>query len=156
MTQWTEAAIAAALEGHYYGIDGKCRNDERKAAEQQREEARRRAETIRAMRQQQAQQVIVEAGDRSPSAIIAAVAHAHNLGVSDIISGARFKHIAHARQHACSLMRELTGIPFTRIAASVGIVDHSTAHHAVKTWAARGHLYEVEDRKAREMLGVAQ
>jgi hypothetical protein len=53
-------------------------------------------------------------------------------------------------------MRELTGKSFKAIASAVGIVDHSTAHHAVKTWVQRGHVYAVEDRKAREMLGVAR
>lgn len=29
---WTEARIAAALEGHFFGIDGKCQNEAREKA----------------------------------------------------------------------------------------------------------------------------
>lgn len=151
MTIWTEAAIAAELEGRFYGLNGKCRNEEREKLERAQREA---AEAMRAMRREQAQQVIVANGSLTPAAILAAVAHAHNLSVTDVVSRTRFKHISHARQHACALMREFTGLSFQEIASAVRLVDHSTAHHAVKTWKDRGHVYAAEDRKARQMLGV--
>lgn len=150
---WTEAAIAAELEGCFYGIDGKCRNEEREKIQR---ETKTRADAIRAMRQEQAKKVIVRNGAFTPAAILAAVAHAHNLGVADIVSRARFKHISHARQHACALMRELTGLSFNDIAQAVGISDHGTAHHACKIWAERGRVYADEDRAARQMLGANQ
>ena len=106
--------------------------------------------------QEQAKKVIVRNGAFTPAAILAAVAHAHNLGVADIVSRARFKHISHARQHACALMRELTGLSFNDIAQAVGISDHGTAHHACKIWAERNRVYADEDRAARQMLGANQ
>lgn len=153
MTHWTEAAIAAALEGRFYGLNGKCRNEEREREKRERREA---ASSVRVQASEQVQQVIRRAGTHTARAIIAAVAHAHRLGVADLVGGgkSRRKHIIHARQHACFLMRELTGLSFQQIADAVGLVDHSTVHHSCVTWARRGHVYAIEDKRAREMLGV--
>ena len=154
-TFWTEAAIAAALEGRFYLINGTDKNeiDARLEADLMADKARAKQE-INTRRMVEAK--IAAQPGITADGIIAAVAFAHRIGVADLVGKGRSKHIVHARQHAIALMRELTGMPFTAIAAAVGIVDHSTAHHAVKTWAQRGHVYAVEDRKAREMLGVAK
>ena len=153
MTHWTETAIAKALEGSFYLIDGTDKNkvDAQLAAERQADKMRQRQEVAA---QHTVRQRIAEHKGITADAIILAVAHAHGVPPADLVGKSRSKHIITARHHACALMRELTGMPFTAIAAAVGIVDHSTAHHAVKTWAQRGHVYAIEDKRAREMLGV--
>lgn len=155
MTHWTEAAIAAALEGRFFLTDGRDKN-----AIDAKLEAELLADKLR-VKQEIANRRLVEAKiaaqpGMTAGNIIAAVAFAHRIGVADLTGGRRSRHIAHARQHACALMRELAGLPFQAIAAAVGIVDHSTAHHNVKTWAQRGHVYAIEDKRAREMLGVGR
>lgn len=153
MNHWTEAAIAQALEGRYYLTDGKCRNEERAKGEAQKKAF---AMALRAHRREQVVEVIETHGTHSPAAIIAAVSHAHGVGTADVVSHHRSRHIIHARQHACFLMRELTGLSFQQIADAVGLVDHSTVVHSVITWKRRGHVYSIEDKQAREMLGVQQ
>jgi len=153
MTHWTEAAISAALEGKFYLVTGEDKNE----IEKRREEARQRAiaeAAAREWRVEQAQNTIVENGPFTAASIIAAVAVAHGLGANDITSRSRHRHITYARHHACALMRELTGLPLQAIASAVRIVDHSTAHYAVKKWARCGHVFAIEDRHARKLLGV--
>lgn len=152
MTIWTEAAIAAALEGRFYGLDGKCRYEERERRDREKREA------AIATREQAAEVVKLKISEEGITAggIIAAVAHAHRVGPADITGRRRPRHIIHARQHACALIRELTGLSFQHIADAIGLVDHSTVHHSCVAWAKRGHVYAAEDRKAREVLGLQQ
>jgi chromosomal replication initiation ATPase DnaA len=156
MTQhWTEAAIAAHLEGKFFRVDGKDKNEV--DARRQREADLAKAEA--ALQAQTAAKVAREvrkAGAFTSASIIAAVACAHRIGAADLVSKSRRWNIIHARQHACALMREFTGLSFQDIAAAVNLVDHSTVHHACTTWKQRGHVYAVEDKRAREMLGVQQ
>lgn len=153
MTHWTEARIAAELEGRFYGLNGKCRNEERQKLERERQEA---ANAVRMQAAEQVQAAIRRKGSHTAASIIAAVAFAHRLSVAGLVCKSKRKHIIHARQHACFLMREFTGLSFQQIANAVGLVDHSTVHHSCVTWAKRGHVYAIEDKKAREMLGVDQ
>jgi chromosomal replication initiation ATPase DnaA len=155
MTHWTESAIAAALDGKFFRVDGKDKNEiaARIAAEREQDKAAAQAATSE-MRRKIAEARIAAQGGITAEGIITAVAFAHRVGVPDITGGSRRMHISHARQHAMALMRELTGMSFNAIAAAVGIVDHSTAHHGVKTWVHRGHVYAIEDRKVRQMLGI--
>jgi chromosomal replication initiation ATPase DnaA len=151
--QWTEEAIAAALKGKFFLVDGRDKHEVEEREKREREQ-RKAAAAMRAYHAQQVHKQVKESGPLNSTSIIAAVAAAHGLGTNDLISNSRFRHICHARQHACALMRELTGLPFQAIAAAVGIVDHSTAHHAVRMWRERGAVYAVEDRAARRMLGL--
>lgn len=158
MTQqlhWTEAAIAAALGNRFFLIDGTDKHEVDAKLEAERQADKNCARQELASRSK-VEQVIAAQPGITPDGIITAVAYAHGIGVADLVSKSRRQHIIHARQHACALMRELTGKSFNVIASAVGIVDHSTAHWAVKQWVQRGHVYAVEDRKAREMLGVAR
>lgn len=152
MTHWTETAIAKALEGSFYLIDGtdKHKVDAQLAAERQADKMRQRQEVAA---QHTVRQRIAEHKGITADAIILAVAHAHGVPPADIVGKSRSKHIITARHHACALMRELTGMTFHAIAKAVAVTDHATAVNAVQRWAQRGHVYANEDRKAREMLG---
>lgn len=156
MSGWTESAIAIALHGRFYLMDGTCRYEKREQEDRQKREAAEAAEAIKAFRRQEAARLIAKKGPLTAASIIAAVAHAHGLGVGDVTGRSRARHIIHARQHACALMRELTGLPLQSIANAVNLTDHSTAHHAIKTWADRGKTYAAADRTARSLLGLEE
>jgi chromosomal replication initiation ATPase DnaA len=155
MTQhhWTEAAIATALKGRFYLIDGTDKH-----AVDANLEAQRHADKIRERQELEAmtriEQLVQASSDLLPEAIITAVAHAHRVGVLDIKSTARLKHLVHARQHACALLRELTDLSYPAIGRAMGGQDHTTVLHGVQRWAQRGHVYAEQDRAARQMLGV--
>ena len=155
MTHWTEAAIAAALEGRFFLIDG---SDKHKIDAQL--EAQRQADKIRE-RQELAAMTRIEAivqdepkPELPPDAILTAVAHAHKCGVDQIRSATRITRIVHARQHACALIRELTSMSYPQIGRAIGGRDHATVVHSVQRWTLRGHVYDAQDRKVRQMLGV--
>jgi chromosomal replication initiation ATPase DnaA len=150
MQHWTETAIARALEGRFYDVTGTCRREKREREEREKEEA---AAAVREFKREQAKAAI-RRGPMTAPAIIAATAYAHGLGVADLLSNSRRRHIAIARQHACALMREFTGMPFQAIAEAIGLKDHSTAHHGVRQWHAMAHRFPDEARLARQMLGV--
>lgn len=154
--RWTEAAIAAALEGRFYGLDGKCKHEEREKEQRAAKEAAKAVRMLRVEQVQQVQHVVSTHGSHTSAAIIAAVAHTHGIAAADIVSKSRRRHIIHARQHACALMRQLTGMSTQDIADAVNIIDHSTVVYTVKTWIHRGKAYANEDRIARQMLGVNQ
>ena len=158
MSSWTEAAIAAALDGKFFGLDGRDKNEisrqlaaereERKALSAVRKIIREKAaEAIRAM-----QATVVDGV--SPQSIVCAVAAAHGMTPADIVSKSRARHIIRARQHACVLLRELTKMSFPDLCDYVNVADHSTVIHAVKTWRLHELNYVHEDAAARKMLGV--
>lgn len=152
MTQhWTEAAIAAALNGRFYGLDGKCRREER---ERERRKARELADRIRQIIVTQAHEKIAECGPLSAAGIIAAVAVAHNIGPADLVARNRSHGIITARQHACALMRQLTDLSLQSIADSVGLKDHSTVCNAITAWRKRESQHLAQAQRARQMLGV--
>lgn len=153
--RWTEAAIAAELEGRFFLIDGTDKNEV-----DARLEAERQADKIRARQELSAmariQQLVQASSDLLPEAIITAVAHAHRASVAEIKSTARLKHLVHARQHACALLRELTDLSCPAIGRAIGGRDHATVLHGIEQWSERRRIYANEDRIARQMLGVKQ
>lgn len=155
---WTEAAIAAHLEGRFYLIDGTDKNaiDAKLEAQRQADKIRARQELAALTRIEQLVQASDERTTLPPDAIITAVAHAHRVGIEDLKSTARRTHLVHARQHACALLREFTTLSYPAIGRLIGGRDHATVVHGVQRWTQRGHVYAVEDKRAREMLGVDQ
>ncbi len=63
--------------------------------------------------------------------IIIAVSRERLIGVKDIISHRRARHLVDARQLVCYLARRLTGLSLPQIGKKLGNRDHSTIHHAV-------------------------
>lgn len=157
-THWTEPAIAAALNGRFYGINGRCRHEEREKAEREAErKTKAKVDAIRSMRSEQAkaqQAVAQKVAVSTRGAILIAVAWAHGLEVEDIRKQSRRNAIVRARQHACALMRELTTRSLRQIAEAVGLMDHATVIHSIRTWAKHRDRYAEQDRAARQMLGV--
>lgn len=155
---WTEAAIAAELEGKFFDIEGIDLNAERRSFAAQREERKalqKKQARLRAIAEIAIKRAFeVSNGSITAEAIIFAVASAHHVEVAEIIGCSRKRHIIRARQHACALMRKLTGKPSPKIAHAVGLRDHSTVIHAVKTWHLHDKNYVKEDAAARKMLGV--
>lgn len=165
-THWTEPAIAAALEGRFYEINGKCRAEQRqqrlhdqqmrmRRREQIMHENRQRAEAALTARKSKLQRAAAqEAKAPTRAAIVEAVAWAHGLEVEDIRKQSRRNAVVRARQHACALMRELTIRSLPQIAEAVGVQDHTTALHSIQTWPKHRDRYAEQDRAARQMLGV--
>ena len=147
---WTEARISAALKGRFYGLDGKCRREER---ERERRAARELADKARAELRASVKNRIASAGRINASAIIEAVAVAHHVDAEAITGNSRKKGIPLARQHACALIRELTGLSFYQIATAIG-KDHSTVIFSVGKFEQMKHHYTAQDRIARQVLGV--
>jgi chromosomal replication initiation ATPase DnaA len=144
-----------ALEGHFYRTDGSDKNAREPVSEAQKRHDREiKAEMVRIRNREVVERTIAQNGIAAAS-IVAAVAHAHGISTADLTSRVRRRHITHARQHACALMRELTGLSLQDIANAINIVDHSTAHHSIITWRVRAAGYTKEDAVARQMLGVA-
>jgi chromosomal replication initiation ATPase DnaA len=152
MHQWTETAIATALEGRFYLTDGSDRNALLREEEEKRQ--RQRAELIRQRTKQKVEEAVINNGPTDPASIISVVAHAHGISTADLISRTRAHHIIRARQHACALLRELAQLPFQAIANAVSLKDHSTAHWACKCWAKLAPRYAEADAQARKMLGL--
>ncbi len=158
MTQWTEAAISAHLDGKFYGLDGRDQNELARQLEAEREERKAQAATRKLMRAKAVEAIkamkIVPGAGVSPEGIIIATAAAHGLTPAELTSKTRARHIIRARQHACVLLRELTKLSYPDVCCYVNVEDHSTIIHAVKSW----HLHELnyvhEDVAARKMLGV--
>lgn len=158
MTHWTEARIAAHLEGRFYLIDGTDKNevDAKIIAQRQADKIRERQELAAMTRIEQMVQAAEEKTTLPPDAIITAVASAHRVSPEDITGGSRKPHFVHARQHACALLREFTALSYPAIGRAIGGRDHATVLHGVQRWTQRGHVYANEDKKARQMLGVGQ
>jgi chromosomal replication initiation ATPase DnaA len=152
MHHWTETAIATALEGRFYLADGTDRNAKKREEEERIQ--RQRAELVR-QRMKKAVEAVVVKDPTDPSAIIKVVAYAHGVGTEDILSRTRAYHITRARQHACALIRELSRLSYPAIAKIIGLSDHTTVHHACKTWTRHARRYAEADAQARKMLGVA-
>lgn len=151
MTYWTEEAIAAALEGKFFRVDGTDRNEE------ERERALRRAAMVERVKQYnaaRAAKALKKSNAFTPERIIHAVSIAHDVPAADIVSKARFRHIIIARHHAIALIRELTGMSMPDIADAVNLEDHSTVSHACATWKKRGAPFEQQDITARRLLGM--
>ena len=158
MTTWTEAAIAAHLEGKFFGLDGKDKNEISRQLAAEREERKADAAARKIIREQaaaaiRAMQMSVVDGV-SPKGIVCAVAAAHGMTPADIVSKSRARHIIRARQHACVLLRELTKLSYPEVCDFVNVADHSTVIHAVKSWHLHELAYVHEDAAARKMLGV--
>lgn len=151
MQQWTETAIAAALDGKFFTLNG------RDIMGEAREREDRNAMLARRVKQPQRPvplRVLNKSSPFTADSIILAVSKAHNISVADILSKARFRHIIDARHHCAALMRKFTGLTTVQIAAAINVADHSTVLHAVKAWARRGARYFEQDIKARQLLGV--
>lgn len=158
---WTEAAIAQELEGKFFDIDG---NDRNAFLRQRKQDAQLRAIKSDAARERLREkfaalaaaheQATAPTGGLDASNIIRAVAKVHDVAIRDIKGGARFRNVIAARHHCCVLMRDMLGMSYPAIAAAVGVSDHSTVIHACTTWASRGHVFHIEDARAREMLLV--
>ena len=88
-------------------------------------------------------------------AIQQAVCAVHGLALEEMRSPLRSPRIAHARQIAMYLARELTGLSLTQIASSFGR-DHTTVMHAVRAVGKRlepGSETEASIHKIRLTLG---
>ena len=148
---WTEQAIALALKGRFFLIDGTDKNA--KAREEEERIQRQRAELVR-QRMKKAVEAVVVKDPTDPSAIIKVVAYAHGIGTEDLLARTRAYHITRARQHACFLIRQLSDLSYPAIAKIIGLKDHTTVCHAVKTWAKHARQYAEADATARKMLGL--
>ena len=152
MQQWTEAAIAAALEGKFFTLNGRDIMGEAREREAERVEAVTRA---RDLKREQVIKAIRKSQAITAANILLAVSLAHDIPVTAIVSKARAKKVIVARHHAVALMGELTGMSTTRIAEAVNLADHSTVVYAQKTWGSwRGATYRQQDTEARRMMGI--
>jgi chromosomal replication initiation ATPase DnaA len=152
MHHWTETAIATALDGRFFLTDGTDKNAKKREEEEKLQ--RQRAELVRQRMKKAVEEVVVK-DPTDPAAIIKVVAYTHGVGTEDLLSRTRAYHITRARQHACALIRELSDLSYPAIAKIIGLKDHTTVCHAVKTWAKHGRKYAEADAQARKMLGVA-
>jgi chromosomal replication initiator protein len=66
------------------------------------------------------------------AAVRSAVAHYYGMAAGEMVSPDRRRVIAHPRQLAMALARELTGKPLSLIGRHFGGRDHTTVIHAVR------------------------
>lgn len=71
-------------------------------------------------------------GPASPKQIVEAVAKSNGLTVKEMCSKSRVAHIKTARQIAMYILSEELGMSTTKIAAEVGVKDHTTVMHGIK------------------------
>lgn len=159
--QTAEDALREHLKGKFFDLQGRDLRAIERTQRLNAEQRKRRAKDVAALKAsiEAAIQVAQEKHSGkgpSPDAIVAAVAGAHGLTPADIRSRSRYRHIIRARQHTCVLLRQFTTLSFDHIAKLVGITDHSTAHHAVKSWHRHAVSFAAEDAAARKMLGINQ
>lgn len=148
-----EAIIAQALEGRFYLVGGRDKND---AAQREQEEFARAAREVRKREMIAAKQKIAQTKARSIRqhpipAIMVAVATAHGLTVADLTSVSRRRHIVAARMHCAVLLREFAKISATEIGRYLNR-DHSSILHGFAVWKEIEQYHTEADRIAREML----
>jgi chromosomal replication initiator protein len=73
----------------------------------------------------------------SVSEILSAVAHFHGLTMEEIAGPRRIADLAHPRQMAYWIARELTPLSLPQIGRAIGGKDHTTVLHGCEVHAAR-------------------
>lgn len=76
----------------------------------------------------------------SGRAIAIAIADAYGITLAELKSDRRWRHLAHARQHAMYLMRSHTRLSFNGIARVLGRTDHTTVIHGIHAHSRRYNL----------------
>jgi len=136
-----EAKLRKHLEGKFFNVDGDDINEalllKREAKKREithQMELRRAAAIKRAARLEAFGKLSdMRKGEITIEKIIAAVAYAHGIQMSDISSESRFDEHTRARHHVVWLARTLIRASFPAIGRSIHR-DHSSCQHAFKKW----------------------
>lgn len=154
---WTEQAIARELEGRFFDIWGNDLNEEKRRDKEYRAAVRELSAkklsdaAIQKAAKEEIERQFARNSGITPRAIIAAVAFAHMVSITDVTSSTRWKKAVVARQHAYWLMREIKGFSFPRIAALFDR-DHTTVIHACRMWPKRRHLFVAQQQEVLRQL----
>ena len=161
-----EEQLRAGLEGKYfnvYGMDLNTIGDEEHAKEVRRQllaaqkreagdKLRQRLEARRIARESLLKDCKVTI-TYTPAIVAEAVCHAHDVTVEELLSDSRCRKIIGARQHACWLMRKVTGKSNTQIGMVLGR-DHSTVIHACSQWEIRRGKFQRVTDIINDVLGL--
>lgn len=152
-----EAALAQWLGNKFFRLDGTNAN-EGEVSELCHEVEAATLRKIKAKADKDARAKIKKEREifkrTSASAVLTAVAYAHDVTVEELTGRSRVDKYRVARHHACHILRNDLKMSYQKVASFAGMKDHTTARHACIMWKRHLFTHAHEIAVARELLGL--